>query len=399
MTQNIGEAMNTKPSTEFRLPSRRSLLTRTALMLAGALLSGCSLFVQAQSYTPQTTATLTTERTTHCIGRFLIDLPSNFELRTGGWGDIELYYGLDKNFKRVYATVKPGRYTNEEFLNEVNKRRFELQGKTNTKTKGPMLLLDEQLNTSTALLRRLGDEFYGLSIKTEVHVLVGNRYVTLEQESYSKDENDITYTKADPAPTEARLKMIASKLLPYENAARAKPGFCMQGVLFEVGQDDETATFNFHAKNVPDVRIEVDYHAVTGQPRQGLYERVAQGFSELPQLVEVSAVLRKGDRTLGGGRAQEYLDKTLRPVTQHLFMIERRDSEPRTLERPFFDIKLSTGKSYRVPDHDGQRAPETANSFYLREDKATGYRADNSSLSDVQALKLWDDMVASVRKR
>ena len=109
MTQSIAEAMNTKPSTEFRLPSRRSLLTRTAPLLAGALLSGCSLFVQAQSYTPQTTATLTTERTTHCIGRFLIDLPSNFELKTGGWGDIELYYGLDKNFKRVYATVKPGR--------------------------------------------------------------------------------------------------------------------------------------------------------------------------------------------------------------------------------------------------------------------------------------------------
>jgi len=395
--------MITQPSREFFFPSRRSLLARTAPLLAGALLSGSTLFAQAQSYTPPTMTTLTTERTTHCIGRFLIDLPSNFELRTGGWGDIELYYGLDKNFKQVYATVKPGRYTNEEFWKEVNKKRFELQGMTNIATKGSMLLLGEQIDTSSALLRRLPDEDSASSIKTEVHVLVRDRYVTLEQESYDYTAEPMRrrmdYKNVDPAPAETRLKMIASKLLPYENAARAKPGFCMQGVLFDVGQDDETANFNFYAKDLPDVRIKVDYHAVTGQPSQGVHERVAQGFSEMPQLMQFSAQLRKGDRTLGAGPAQEYLSKTLRPVTQHLFMIERRDDEPRTLERPYFGIKLSTGNEYRIPDHDGQRAPETANSFYLREDKATGYRADNASLSDAQALKLWDDMVASVRKR
>ena len=380
MTQEISEAMNTKSSTGgFRLPSRRNLLTRIAPLLASALLSSCNPFVHASSYTPQTTATLTTERTTHCLGRYLIDLPSNFELHTGGWGDIELYYGLDKDFETVYATVKPGRYTNEAFWKEVNQRRFELQGATNTATKGPMLLLGEQLDTSTALLRRLGDEFYGLSIKTEVHVLVGNRYVTLEQESYSKDDNDITYTKADPAPAETRLKMIASKLLPYENATRAKPGFCMQGVLFDVGQDDENGTFNFYAKDVPDVHLTMDYHAVTGQPSQGLYERVAEGESSWPMILHGRVVLRRGDRALGGAPAQENLSKQTDPSTQHLFDIERRSTEPRTLDSPFFSISLNTGNEYG--------------------EGLAIHRQGNSSLSDAQMLKLWDDMVTSVRKR
>ena len=375
--------MNTKLSTGFRPPSRCSLLTRIAPLLASALLSSCNPCVHASSYTPQTMTTLTTERTTHCLGRYLIDLPSNFELHTGGWGDIELFYGLDKDFETVYATVKPGRYTNEAFWKEVNQRRFELQGETNTETKGSMLLLGEQLDTSTALLRRLPDDYSAGVIKTEVHVLVGERYVTLEQTSYDLTAEPMSrrmdYKNIDPAPTEARLKTIASKLLPYENATRAKPGFCMQGVLFDVGQDDENGAFNFYAKDVPDVHLTVDYHAVTGQPSQGLYERVAEGESSWPMILHGRVVLRRGDRALGGAPAQENLSKQTDPSTQHLFDIERRSTEPRTLERPFFSISLNTGNEYG--------------------EGLANHRQGNSSLSDAQMLKLWDDMVASVRKR
>jgi hypothetical protein len=277
--------------------------------------------------------------------------------------------------------VKLGRYTNESFWKEVNQRRFELQKLTNAATKGPMLLFGEQIDKSKALLRRLPDEDSDGSIKTEVHVLVGYRYVTLEQESYSKSEvlAELSYKNVDPSEAENRLKMIASNLLPYEKPGRARSGFCMQDVVFDVGQDDETAQFNFYAKDYPDVHINLSYHAVTGQPEQGVYDRVAQGIRQMPILGHASAVLRKGDRALGGGAAEEYLSKTIRPVTQHLFMIERRDSEPRTLERPFFGLTLSTGNEYGE-GHDV-------------------HRQDNSSLSDEQVLKLWDDMVASVRKR
>ena len=277
-------------------------------VMAATLLRGWLPFVKPSRYTPQTMTTLTTERTTHCLGRYLIDLPSNFELHTGGWGDIELFYGLDKDFETVYATVKPGRYTNEAFWKKVNQRRFELQGATNTATKGPMLLLGEQLDTSTALLRRLPDDYSAGVIKTEDHVLVGERYVTLEQTSYDLTAEPMSrrmdYKNIDPAPTEARLKTIASKLLPYENATRAKPGFCMQGVLFDVGQDDENGAFNFYAKDVPDVHLTVDYHAVTGQPSQGLYERVAEGESSWPMILHGRVVLRRGNPRSDGRQAR-----------------------------------------------------------------------------------------------
>lgn len=378
---------------------RRLLLSMLVLALATALLRGWLPFLYAPRYSPDTMTPLTTQRTTHCIGRYLIDLPSNFELRTGGWGDIELYYGLDKNFERVYATVKQGRYTSEEFWDEVNARRFGLGSAVNSATKGSMLLHGEQLGNSSALLRRLGDEHYGSSIKTEVHVLVGPRYVTLEQESYSRDENDITYLNADPGPAEARLKMIASQLLPYENAARAKPGFCMQGVLFDVGQDDETAKFMFEAKDIPDVHLDVHYHAVTGQPRIGLYERVDEAERRLLQMKLATVVFRRGDRPLGGEPAEELLSKLARPAI-HNFKIERRDNAPRSLDRPFFSLALNTGNEYMVAVVDPSERPDnTEKVFYSSQDKAMVHRMGDSSLSDEQVLKLWDEVVASVRKR
>lgn len=367
-----------KPRRSRRCPVVVAFALLLTLLAAASLPVWISLFY-APSYTPKTMTTVNPRRTTHCVGRYLVTLPSDFELFTGGWGDIELYYGLDKNFQRVYATVKPGFYDYESFWKEVNARQFELKRTTNTGTDGSMLLHAEQLGRLSALLRRLGDERYGLSIKTEVHVLIGQRYVTLEQESYSKDDNDISYKNADPAPAEVRLKMIASKLVPYQTAEGTKPGFCMQGVVFDVGQDDETAIFGFRARDLPDVTLDVSYHAVMGQPGEGLLARRKDAYRIRPEFLSMVAILREGPAELGGAPAEESLTKVTRPVTQHSFRIERRDEERRTLDRPFFGMALLTGREYgEGPKHRDQ---------------------DNASLSDAQVMTLWDEIVASVRKR
>ena len=380
---------------------RRLMLFVVFALLVAAALHGWLPFIYAPSYTPKTLTALPAQRTTHCLGRYLIDLPSNFELHTGGWGNIHLYYGLDRNFERVYATVKNVRYTNETFWKEVNIRRFELNDQINDMTKEPVLLHSEQINTTTALLRHLGDKIYALSIKTEVHVLVGHRYVILEEESYSKDQMSASYKSAEPEKAETRLKLIASKLLPYENAEHAKPGFCMQGVLFDVGQDDEVASFDFRTKDLPDLNLTVDYHAVTGQPSEGILKRRQEAYQIHPAFLLSVATMRKGKTRLADVPAEQSLTKITQPITQHNFIIERRDNAPFTLNRPHFGISLTTGNEYQTPigEEERKRAPYTDKSFYLSSDKAMVYRADNSVLSDAQVLKLWDDMVASVRKR
>lgn len=366
-----------------RIPLRRrgGLLVVLALLtlLIAASLRGWLPFIYTPGYTPKIMTTVTSQRTTHCIGRYLMTLPSEFELISGAWGDIELYYGLDKNFELVHATVKPGLYDYDGFWKEVNQRQSELKRSINSTVNVSMLLHAEQIGRLSALLRRLGDERYGLSIKTEVHVLVGQRYVTLEQESYSKDQSVISYRHADPAPAEARLKMIASKLLPYETAKHNRSGFCMQGVVIEAGQDDESATFEFRARSLPDAMLDVSYHAVTGQPREGLLARGSDAHRIHPEFHSTIATLREGPAKLGGAPAEESLTKSTRPVTQHNFRIERRDAERRTLDRPFFGIALLTGMPYG--------------------EGASHHDQDNATLSDEKAVQVWDEIVESVRKR
>ncbi|HEV6964073.1 hypothetical protein [Roseateles sp.] len=40
------------------------------------------------AYTPKTTSTITAERRTHCLGRYLVDLPADFTQFSGGWGAV-----------------------------------------------------------------------------------------------------------------------------------------------------------------------------------------------------------------------------------------------------------------------------------------------------------------------
>ncbi|CAN5765842.1 hypothetical protein BH11PSE13_BH11PSE13_24290 [soil metagenome] len=375
-------------------------------LVTGGVWRGYLPFFYVPRYTPHTMSTVTPQSTIHCIGRYLITLPSDFELRSGGWGDIEMYYGLDKNFQRVYATVKQGRYTSEGFWKEMNERRVLLKGTTNDTIHGSMLLHEEQIDKFSALLRRLPDEESAGSIKTELHVLVGDRYVTLEQQSYDLTAEPLhrhmDYKNADPTPAEARLKTIASKLLPYKNAERAKPGFCMQGVLFsDTGQDDESAIFNFRAKTLPDVFVDVDYHAVTGQPKFGLLQRKKDAYVDDPKLLTGLATLRERPMQLGGDPAEEALSRTTQSPIQHIFGIERRDKLRRTLDRPFFGVHLTTGNEYRVHIPPGQAPPRDngVHWSYSPKDQDAIHDADDASLSDEEVLKLWDDTVASVRKR
>lgn len=381
---------------------RLALLT-AAFVMATLLVRCCLPFLYDPGYRPKTMKNISTERVTHCVGRYLVDLPKGFELLTGGWGNIELYYGLGKDFETVYATVKGGRYTQQSFWDAVNAHREELKRTLNNETKGPMLIAAQQINNQSALVRQLPKQSFAGSLKSEVHVLVGSRYVILEQASYDKSERigELTYKNVDPAPAETRLKTIAAKLKSYERAERALPGFCMQGVLFDVGQDDETAIFHFRSSDFWDVFIDVNYHAVTGQPSKGLIERSHEGFNRWHSTFAGKiAVLRERQATLGGGAAEESLIKTVQPVTQHIFDIERRSSEKRTLDNPFFGLTLTTGNEYQRPLAPGENAPPFSKlEYYDEERKVVVHRDDNASLSDQQVLELWDGIVDSVRKR
>lgn len=356
-----------------------------ALTLALAFLAGAAALVATgrtpfytPSYVPETMSTIPSERQTHCLGRYLIDLPEGFGQLSGSWGDIELYYGLDKDFELVHATVHPESFTPEQFEARVAQRVKELRETINTETKAPMLLHSERLpGLEGMLFRRMSSKVSDGSLKSEVHLLVGNRYVEYEQESFDSetDLDRINFKNIDPAPAETRLKMIASKLRPQSAHG---PGFCFQGVIFDVGQDDEVASFKFRSTTVRDLWLSIDYHAVKGQPSEGLFERDSKYVPE--SLRAQVTTLRKRHREVAGMNAQEILDSVgSRKLAQQVFNVETR-IDKRTFARPTISVFLRTGAE--VNEGNQRIRPEGA-----------------STLSDDQVIELWDSMIDSIRLR
>ncbi|MEJ8821643.1 T6SS immunity protein Tli4 family protein [Variovorax humicola] len=325
-------------------------------------------------------ATIPTERRTHCLGRFLIDLPADFRQISGPALTTEFYYGLDKDFETVYATVEPGLFTPEQFSTRGMARQEELERTINRKTQAPMLLHAEKIANDAVLLRRHDAEFYDNTIQSEVHQLVGQRYVRYQQKSYDEKSSleSINFRNIDPKPAEDRLKQIAAQLRPWNPQSRdSQPGFCFQGVVFDIGQSDEVATFSFGSASIPDVWFTVDYHAVTGQPEEGLFDRMKRPMpAALRGKIEY---LGWNTRTVGGMNAEEVLAKATAPVVQHVFRTETR-TDKQNFAQPQMSIRLRTGAS--VMEGDKEIKPE-----------------GESSISDAQALKLWSEAIASIRPR
>jgi len=368
-----------------RSPLRQWPRGVVALLLAAAL--GACTLVSPSPQVPGSITAMLQDSKPHCIGRYLIDLPSDYEFRTGGWGDVEFYFGRDRNVKTVYATVKRQTFTPESFQKAVQQRQEELQTTINRELKVPMLLRTERLGPQAILLRRHDSKYYDLTIKSEVHQLVGQRYVILEQESYPPEGFPFgapnRSASIDPAPAEQRLKSLSASLKPYADPLRAPPGFCLQDVLFDFPHDAVSTLLYIAGTRRPDVKLELSYRGVfASRPNETLFDRIDKFNSSLAQALSEAGrrILRRGMTTLAGRPAQEYLSKLERPLHQHNFAAEVRAEDWMDPEQPYLLLTMNTGQRYKLPD--GSTSNE-----------------GNSSLTDQEALALWDGVRASVRLR
>lgn len=325
-------------------------------------------------YHPATVSTLPTAVHSLCLGRYMVDLPKSFQQKSGGWGEIQFLYGLDKDFKSVYASVDDASSTPAQFESTVESRRAKLAAELNASSHRPMLLQFARLNSTSFLLRREADENDELGIESEVHRLVAGHHVTLQMASYdsnAKTLEEISTQNVDPAPSESRLIAIADKL---KSESSGGPGFCFQGVLFDAGQDDEIARFDFKSPDAPDIQLRFDYHAVTGQPEESLFDRQRR-VSSRPNYAAVLSTIRRDKTKMGGMTAQEILLRGWSAPVQHYFSAETR-TEKQSLAHPTISLEMMTGQPF-----------------------GNSQEARPSSISDERAYELWDQIVKSVRLR
>jgi hypothetical protein len=295
--------------------------------------------------------------TTHCVGRFLIDLPADAE-HVGG------------SYDYAFATVERKPMGRDAFLQEVNG--IEQRLKDSKHDSGTSLLLKTVAPNKN--IKVLGyweskDQRVGVDISGYGWVN-GQRYLLHKGASPSKVDEAV-----------ARMATIMSKLRGRESDPPTVPGFCIEQALFADADSSSNESLNirFRLKSPPDIVLDIATNLNAGAPPEGLLSRKPSVLSALGLLgATVGGVsnIREGDRTIRGYPGQEWLLKA--PNDQgkksHLFTWEAPGLQGDELH-PQIRIDLQSG------NNDGGMDPKPI------------------SLTDQQMLELWERILGSLRLR
>ncbi|MBN9408784.1 MAG: hypothetical protein J0H69_06490 [Burkholderiales bacterium] len=341
------------------LPRLKSLLIAAAIFAA----AWYGFWHYIPNYKPAVMKTFSPNLRTHCVGRYLIDLPEDM-----GEPDVSLaqfYYGLDRNFKTVEASMPQGEaMAFDEFRRRATARLDELKATKNSGLNIPMLLHSEIVptpNGDALLLRRLESDVGSPSTTvTEIHAYVNDRYIQLRGEAYPPDamySQSIRpiYPFADHRSVEDRLKKMVQHLRAAKDPLRAGEGFCMNGIVFDaqrIGYDEEKANFSFRSGDLPNrILFEVSMDGKTGQEEKTLLEQVAEEDVIAQKFEEPGVIfrnIRRGERTIDAMRFQE--DGTqlyIRSASAHQFRIAGRNVLERSQlswARPSMALRLDSGE-------------------------------------------------------
>ena len=154
-------------------------------------------------------------------------------------------------------------------------------------------------------------------------------------------------------------------------------GFCIGPIAVQGNYDLEQTDFAFRSKKRPDVIIviDIDTYSSSSEESDTLLQRVS-GERSLLSIFDVRhKVLRKGNLTIAGMKAQEWLATFENgDHKDQQFALESYRPKP-SPDHPELHMEMTTGQQ----DLDGVR--------------------HTSSLSDKEAMAVWDTMVKSIRLR
>ena len=295
-------------------------------------------------------------------------------------GNVTLYYGLTADFKTVDVYVESTGATTESMRSQMDASAKEIdEGDKNWETKKSMLLDYRVISDHAIYLRRQDNLGISAASKHELHVLVGDTQLLLQAESYEGVPEAGRYAadgKVEPPEKVAeRLFKIAGQIRQYDDPEKAGPGFCLGPVVIDSDNDEEQASMGFRMSRYPDFSL-------------GIYSKALTPGSDKPLLQRASAVtdrfdfdvLRKGETSFAGMKAQEWLAKGIDAHDNLIlfFRVESMRADP-AFVRPLMSIKLQTG---------GQLVSGPNKGKYVA-----------SSLTPREAVALWDAMIQSVRVR
>lgn len=293
---------------------------------------------------------------TFCMGRFLIDVPAGSRLSGG-------------NYKYDFIRIEPVKATTyEEFATEVDRIESTLRSAKNEKTQKSMLLQSVQPGNDTRILASWKADFSTAQIN-----VLGYRWINGSRFLF---EDDVGGSKQEFGMN--RMQEALSRLRPRADTdIPSDPGFCFAGgFVANPRWRNEEASLDIDIAGHPDAFVSVwIYPLASHKHDRPLLERMGGMTGFLANLATSVRVLRKGDREVGPYPGQEHLASApgSNGMRGHAFVWETQGDG--TLDTPAIKIELTTGY------HDGKGNQQ------------------KTSLTDKEAMKLWDDILDSFRLR
>jgi hypothetical protein len=229
-----------------------------------------------------------------------------------------------------------------------------------------MLAGNRRLDNGSRLLRVYEDSRSTATFKSELYGSQGPATALFSRTVYSHESGDAI---------DASLVKIADASTYVAPGASPGRGACLGPIKVDAAQDAEILHPSFQSAQYPDIVISIDMNSIVAKSDGGLFARVDAKADLVSKFVFHSSTLRKDRMTIGGRPAEEILetgkdhDKAVRSFTAETVL-----SAPSTFAQPLIAIDMTMG---------GQVKDE--------------YR--DASLSDDQALALWDAIVKSIRLR
>ena len=324
---------------------------------------------------------LITQLQTHCFGRFLIDLPAGVDVGT---------QQTTGHNRKVIIRVTDTNISLKAFHEQM--KELEATYRAKKHREGWDYFYDVQSpNQEIYLFERLESETENTEVSRAIE---GYKWSNNTIFQMITKATDVSSPKAQNHPILKQLstdtgekKALITKLLNQANGRKdneipTSPGLCFKNGFLAIPATDEEefdATVDF--KNFPDVSLRFKSDAGLGADDTLLQRKDLHKFVDFRH----GNVLRKGIVQLSGiTQAEEWLveaetEYDSKPkVRGHYFTLEGNSKSPE-YNVPFFSLTLETAGLYEINNE-------------LKE-------PTKSSLSDAEALALWDAITRTIRMR
>jgi hypothetical protein len=337
--------------------------------------------------TPQETQhfeKLTSQMSTRCVGRYLVDMPEAFVLNSEAQAEIE----------GVKVDVRP--MTRGMFEQAFQGRRKKLESMLQLGETWPHLRKTLPVPNSSlgAVFDRAESDGAGRLGRTLELMAWSNGFqlkgsIDATDTTFPEDANDsiAKQLKTDVAEKLAKLLSVYDRVRGRSNQEiPAEAGFCIaNGFVKGPANEDEEAYVPFHLDGAPDVYFHFSVNKDDGKEQQSLLQRMGQVEREMK--ASGTQTVRKGKRQIHALDYEEWLMKgpTAYDVPGTMFTFVGNETQ-RGATHPFIRLELFNG--FRIP------APELTS-----EESAQLKKLERATLSEAEAVAVWDKVTGTFRPR